>query len=62
MTLTEFLEKNIDYVLLDNDGDIYADVRLPNTYTLEAREEIMGTLARCTNTKWTEATEYKWEG
>ena len=62
MTYTEFLNKNIYYVLLDDDGDIYAEVSLPNTYTLEAREAIMGTLARCTNTKWSVATEYNWEG
>ena len=62
MTFTEFLEENIYYLLLEENGDIYAEVSLPNTYTLEGREEIMNTLARCTNTKWSEATEYRFEG
>lgn len=62
MTFTEFLNNNIDYVLLDDDGDIYAEVRLPNTYTLDAREAIMGKMAAGTYTKWSEATEYKFEG
>jgi hypothetical protein len=62
MTYSEFLNNNIDYVLLDDYDDIYAEIRLPNTYTLEAREAIMGTLAASTYTKWSEATEYKFEG
>ena len=62
MTLTEFLDKNIDYLLLDDNGDVYAEIRLPNTYTRDARESIMGALAASTYTKWTEATEYKFEG
>jgi hypothetical protein len=62
MSYTEFLNKNVDYVLLTDNGDIYAEVRLPNTYTLRAREAIMGTLAAGTYTKWSEATEYKFEG
>jgi len=55
-------EQNNDYVLLDDNGDIYAEVTLPNTYTLEAREAIMGTMAASTYTKWSEATEYNYEG
>lgn len=62
MTFTEFLDANIDYLLLDDNNDVYAEIRLPNTYTLEAREAIMGALAASTYTKWTEATEYNFEG
>ena len=62
MSYTEFLNNNIDYVLLDDDGDIYAEVRLPNTYTRDAREAIMGTLAAGTYTRWSEATEYNFKG
>jgi hypothetical protein len=62
MTLTEFLNENVDYLLLDDNGDVYAEVRLPNTYTLDARESIMGALAASTYTRWTESTEYKTEG
>ena len=62
MTLTEFLNENVDYLLLDDNGDVYAEIRLPNTYTLDARESIMGALAASTYTRWTEATEYKFEG
>jgi len=51
-------EQNNDYLLLNENGDIYAEVTLPNTYTLEAREEIMSTMAKTTYTKWSEATEY----
>ena len=51
-------EQNNDYVLLDDNGDIYAEVTLPNTYTLVAREEIISTMAQATDTKWSEATEY----
>ena len=55
-------EQNNDYVLLDDNGNIYAEVTLPNTYTLEAREEIISTMAKATYTKWSEATEYVYEG
>ena len=43
--------------MYDN-GDIYAEITLPNTYTLEGREEILNIMAKATNTKWSEATEY----
>lgn len=62
MTYLEWKEQNVDYVLIDDEGDIYAQVALPNTYTLEAREEIIGTMAKATYTKWSEATEYNYEG
>jgi len=62
MTYLEWQEHNVHYVLIDDDGDIYAEVSLPNTYTLEAREAIMGTMAASTYTKWSEATEYNFEG
>jgi hypothetical protein len=58
MTCLEWKEHNVHYVLLNDNGDIYAEVTLPNTYTLEAREAIMGTMAASTYTKWSEATEY----
>jgi len=62
MAYLEWKEQNVDYVLIDDEGDIYAQVSLPNTYTLEAREAIMGTMAASTYTKWSEATEYNFEG
>ena len=62
MTYLEWKEQNVDYVLIDDEGDIYAQVSLPNTYTLEAREEIISTMAKATYTKWSEATEYNYEG
>jgi len=43
-----------EYLLLHENGDIFAEVRLPNTYTEEAVEEIMGAMARATYTQWTE--------
>lgn len=58
MPYLEWKEQNVHYVLLNDDGDMYAEVSLPNTYTLEAREAIMGTMAASTYTKWSEATEY----
>lgn len=61
MTYSEWQKHNVDYVLLNDDGDIYAEVTLPNTYTLAAREAIMGTMAASTYTKWSEATEYNFE-
>ena len=45
MTYSEWQQQNTDYVLLDDNGDIYAEVSLPNTYTLDSREGIMGTMA-----------------
>lgn len=62
MTYLEWLEANVDYVLLDDDGDVYAWVTLPNTYTLDAREGIMGSMAAITYTRWSEATDYNHEG
>ena len=62
MTYSEWKEQNVDYVLIDDEGDIYAEVTLPNTYTLGAREIIIGTMAKATYTKWSEATEYNFEG
>ena len=62
MTYLEWKEHNVHYVLLDDEGDIYAEVTLPNTYTLEAREAILGTMAASTCTKWSEATDYNFEG
>ena len=62
MTYLEWKEHNVHYVLLDDEGDIYAEVTLPNTYTLEAREEIIDTMAKATYTKWSEATDYNFEG
>ena len=54
-------EQNIHYVLIDDEGDIEAEVSLPNSYTLFARESIMGTMAAATYTRWSEATEYNFE-
>ena len=62
MTYLEWKEQNVDYVLINDEGDIYAQVSLPNTYTLDSREAIMGTMAASTYTKWSEATEYNFEG
>ena len=62
MTYLEWKEQNVHYVLIDDDGDIYAAVTLPNNYTLGAREAIIGAMAASTYTKWSEATEYNFEG
>jgi len=62
MTHLEWKEQNVHYVLLNDDGDIYAEVTLPNIYTLDSREGVMGTMAAATRTKWSEATEYNFEG
>ncbi len=62
MTYSEWQQHNTDYVLLDENGDIYAEVSLPNIYTLDSREGIMGTMAAATRTRWSEATEYNFEG
>ena len=55
-------EQNNDYVLLDDNGDIYAEITLPNTYTLLDRETIIDAMSQATGTKWSEATEYVYEG
>ena len=62
MAYLEWKEHNVHYVLIDDDGDMYAEVTLPNTYTLDSREGVMGTMAAATRTKWSEATEYNYEG
>lgn len=62
MSYSEWQEQNTHYVLIDDNGDIYAEVSLPNTYTLDSREGIMGTMAAATRTRWSEATEYNFEG
>lgn len=62
MTYSEWLEKNRWYVLLDDSGDIVADVELPECYTLANREHIMTTMAWATSTKWSEKGEYSFEG
>jgi hypothetical protein len=62
MTYSEWQQQNTDYVLLDDNGDIHAEVSLPNTYTLDSREGIMGTMAAATRTRWSEATDYNFEG
>ena len=62
MTYLEWKEQNVDYVLIDDEGDIYAQVSLPNTYTLDSREGVIGAMAAATRTKWSEATEYNFEG
>lgn len=62
MTYLEWKEHNVDYVLIDDEGDTYAQVSLPNAYTLDSREAIMGAMAAGTWTKWSEATEYNREG
>ena len=62
MTYSEWKERNVYYLLINDDCSTYAEVTLPNTYTLEAREAIMGAMAKATYTKWSEATEYNFEG
>ena len=63
MTYLEWKDDhNVDYVLIDDEGDTYAQVSLPNIYTLDSREAIMGAMAASTYTKWSEATEYNHEG
>ena len=61
MTYSEWREANIHYVLLDDEGRVYAEVRLPN-YTLAEREGIIGAMAASSYTRWSEATEYNHEG
>ncbi len=60
MDYLEWQERNVDYVLIDNEGDEIASVSLPNIFTLEGRKDMMGTLARATGSLWAEATEYNW--
>jgi hypothetical protein len=62
MDYLEWKEYNVHYVLIDNDGDEIAEVSLPNIFTLDGREAMMGTLAAATRSKWSEATEYNFEG
>ena len=45
----------MNYLLLEDNGDIYAEIHLPNTYTIEEAEEIMALLARTSGTKYTGA-------
>tara|TARA_Y100000004_G_scaffold182647_1_gene229627 strand:+ start:308 stop:496 length:189 start_codon:yes stop_codon:yes gene_type:complete len=62
MTYSEWQEQNTNYMLIDDNGDIYAEVSLRNIYSLDAREGIMGTMAAATRTRWSEATDYNFEG
>lgn len=62
MTHLEWKHANTAYQLIDDDGDIFAEVQLPNHFTLEAREEVMRAMAQATFTKWIEATQYNFEG
>tara|TARA_S200002703_G_scaffold69544_1_gene60329 strand:+ start:800 stop:988 length:189 start_codon:yes stop_codon:yes gene_type:complete len=62
MTYLKWKERNVHYVLIDDEGDIYAEVTLPDNSTLGAREAIIGAMAASTYTKWSEATEYNHEG
>jgi len=48
-------------VLINDDGDEIAEIALPNIFTLDGREAMMGTLAAATRSKWSEATEYTFE-
>jgi hypothetical protein len=61
MTYSEWREANVHYVLVDDEGDVYAEVCLPN-HTLEKREGIIGAMAASSRTRWTEATQYNHEG
>ena len=45
----------MNYLLLEDNGDIYAEVCLPNTYTREEAEEVMALMARATGTKYSGA-------
>ena len=62
MAYLEWKHANTAYQLINDDGDIFASVELPNSFTLEAREEVMSAMARATFTRWIEATEYNFEG
>ena len=61
MDYLKWKEHNVDYVLIDDEGDEIAEVSLPNIFTLDGREAMMGTLAAATRSKWSEATEYNFE-
>ena len=58
MTYQEWVEANTYYLLVDDDGDIYAEIKLADFMSLERREAFMSRLARESLLKWTEATEY----
>ena len=62
MTYSEWLEANTKYVLLDEEGYILAKVALDHLGNLSEREAFMGTLAQATGSKWSEASEYNFEG
>ena len=62
MSYSEWLESNTAYVLVDEEGDIIAKVSLEHLGHLSERELLMGTLAQATNSKWSEAGEYNFEG
>lgn len=42
------------YLLIDDEGDIFAEINLPNHFTAERVENTMNSMARATSTKWTE--------
>ena len=62
MTHLEWKQANTEYQLINDKGNIVASVELPDSFTLEAREEIIRAMAQATFTKWIEATEYNFEG
>lgn len=62
MSYSEWQEQNTSYVLLDDSGDIIAQVKLPSFHRLHDREYLMGTMAAATRTRWSESTEYNFEG
>jgi len=43
------------YLLVEENGDIFAEIRLPNTWTEAGVNEWLGAMAQATGTKWTEA-------
>ena len=43
------------YLLVEENGDIFAEIRLPSTWTEAGVNERLGAMARATGTKWTEA-------
>ena len=62
MTYSEWREANTHYLLVEDNGDIHAEVRLADFMPLERREAFMSRLARESLLKWTEAAEYTFEG
>jgi hypothetical protein len=62
MTYSEWLEQNRWYVLLDDSGDIVAEVELPEHHTRANREHILSAMAWATSTKWSEKGQYNFEG